>query len=129
MPAFGGTQQEAWLFIRELIRRHRGEVRELRGCWEPLDGPVPQEMMNPQFDGSFIRPRFAIHRGRLASGSWYGSSPRSGTIEIRIARVFGLADLFAALGESFTAAELYTYYNTCRIIAKRQKRGQQAWLW
>ena len=49
-------------------------------------------------------------QGKLAAGSW----GKTGELEIRVARVFGIADLFLALGESFAAAELYyEYYKTC----------------
>ena len=49
-------------------------------------------------------------QGKLAAGSW----GKTGELEIRVARVFGIADLFLALGESFVAAELhYEYYKTC----------------
>ena len=82
-------------------------------------------MLNPQFNGSFIRVsgEMAMQRGKLAAGSW----GKTGELEIRVARVFGLADLFLALGEDFTAAGLYQYYQTCRFIATRRSRGQKAW--
>ena len=69
MPASGGAP--AWKFIRELCLRHRGEVRELRGSWEEFDGPLPREMLNPQFHGSFVRVSGEMAmQGRLAAGSW-----------------------------------------------------------
>ena len=124
MPATGGSTREAWSFIRELCLRHRGEVRELRGYWEEFDGPLSIEMLNPQFNGSFIRVsgELAMQR-QLAAGSW----GRRGELEIRVARVFGLADLFAAFGASYTAKELYEYYESRRVIAARRPRGQRAW--
>ena len=124
MPAIGGTQQEAWNFIRELCMRHRGEVQELRGHWEEFDG-VPIEMLNSLASGSFIRVSGEMAmQGKLAAGSW----GKTGESEIRVARVFGLADLFLALGASFTAAELYEYYKMCRVvIVVRWFRGQRAW--
>ena len=72
MPATGGSTQEAWEFIKELCMRNRGEVRELRGHWEECDGPLPIEMLNPQFNGSFIRVsgEMAMQGGKLAAGSW-----------------------------------------------------------
>ena len=124
MPATGGSTQEAWEFIKELCMRNRGEVRELRDHWEEFDGPLPIEMLNPQFNGSFIRVSGEMAmQGKLAAGSW----GKTGELEIRVARVFGIADLFLALGEDFTAAELYQYYQTCRVIATRRSRGQKAW--
>ena len=102
MPATGGAQDawhaswHRWKFIRDLCLRHRGEVRELRGQWEEFDGPLPREMLNPQFNGSFVRVSGEMAmQGRLAAGSW----GRRGELEIRKARVFGLADLFLAFGE------------------------------
>ena len=123
MPATGGAQ-EAWKFIRDLCLRHRGEVRELRGQWEEFDGPLPREMLNTQFNGSFVRVSGEMAmQGKLAAGSW----GKRGELEIRQARVFGLADLFLAFGESYTAVVLYKYYTTCRVIAMRRSRGQRAW--
>ena len=125
MPATGGDE-DAWQFIRDLVLRHRGEIRELRGFWEVFDDPLPREMLNPQFNGSFVRVSGEMAmQGWLAAGSW---SPR-GELEVRKARVFGLADLFFAFGESYTAAELYEFYTTCRVIARRRTRGQRAWQW
>ena len=62
MPTIGGTQQEAWNFIRELCMRHRGEVQELRGHWEEFDG-VPIEMLNSLASGSFIRESWPLAAG------------------------------------------------------------------
>ena len=124
MPATGGAQEEAWKLIKDLCLRHRGEVRELSGNWQEFDGPVPREVLNPQFNGSFVRVSGALATtGQLAAGIW----PRRGELEIRHARVFSLADLFVAFGEWFTAAELYAFYVSCRVIAMRRQRGQRAW--
>ena len=124
MPAAGGAQ-EAWHFIRDLCKRHRGEVRELRGVWAEFDGPLPREMLNTEFNGSFVRVSGEMAmRGRLAAGS---RARIRGELEVRQARVFGIADLFWAFGESFSAAELYGYYTTCRVVAMRRERGQRAW--
>ena len=125
-PATGGAEgaEEAWGFIRDLCLRHRGEVRELRGRWAEFDGPLPREMLNPQFNGSFVRVsgQMAL-QGRLAAGS-QGSR---GELEVRKARVFGLADLFYEFGERYTARELYEFWMTCRVIAQRRSRGMKAW--
>ena len=126
VPATGGAEgaEDAWGFIRDLCLRHRGEVRELRGRWAEYDGPLPREMLNPQFKGSFVRVsgQMAL-QGRLAAGS----QGRRGELEVRKARVFGLADLFYEFGERYTARELYEFWMTCRVIATRRSRGQQAW--
>ena len=123
MPATGGTQQEAWNFIRELCMRHRGEVQELRGHWEEFDG-VPIEMLNSLASGSFIRVSGEMAmQGKLAAGSW----GKTGELEIRVARVFGIADLFLEFGDSYTAAELYEFCTKCRVIAMRRSRGQRGW--
>ena len=122
-PAVGGTRLDVYSYLRELCRRHHGEVRELRGYWEQFDGPVTKEMLHPQFNGSFLRLNGAmVVPGQLAPGSCNDE----GEMEVRVANVFGLADLFFAFGEHFTAAELYHYYKKCRIIAFRKDRGSRA---
>ena len=81
-------------------------------------------MLHPQFNGSFLRLNGVIVvPGQLAPGSWN----LEGEMELRVANVFGLADLFVAFGDHFTAAELYQYYKTCRVIALRKERGSRAW--
>ena len=83
-------------------------------------------MLNPQFNGSFVRVSGQMAmQGRLAAGS-QGSR---GELEVRKARVFGLADLFYEFGERYTARELYEFWTTCRVIARRRSRGQRAWQW
>ena len=115
MPAIGGSQK-AWRFIRDLCLRHRGEVRELRGRWEEDDGALPREMSSPQFNGQFVRVSGEMTtRGRLAAGS----QGRRGELEVRVARVFGLADLFLTFGDSYIAAELYEYYQSCSAGSSR----------
>ena len=80
-------------------------------------------MLNPQFNGSFIRVSGELAMQRQLAA---GSLGRRGELEIRVARVFGLADLFAAFGASYTAKELYEYYESRRVIAARRSRGQRA---
>ena len=78
VPATGGPR-EAWEFIRDLCLRHRGEVRELRGVWAEFDGPLPREMLNTEFNGSFVRVsgEMAMRRGEgwpLAAGRGSGEN-------------------------------------------------------
>ena len=81
-------------------------------------------MMNPQFQGSFIRVAGQIAMvGALATGS----TTSTGEVEVRSAKVYSLADLFYKFGAVYTAAELYSYYTSCRVIAVRRVRGQVAW--
>ena len=83
-------------------------------------------MLNPQFNGSFVRVsgQMALQGGLAA-----GSQGSKGELEVRKARVFGLADLFYEFGERYTARELYEFWTTCRVIARRRSRGQRAWQW
>ena len=117
-PASGGDAlsglDHSGKLIRDFCLRHRGEVREVQGSgyWKAFDGQLPRQVYNPQFDGNFIRG------GTLAYGS-------SSSTEIRCATVFSLADLFFEFGEKYTAAELYEYYLSCRVIATRRTRGQR----
>ena len=61
------------------------------GVWHPWEGPLPHEMLNPQFQGSFIRVagQMAV-AGALATGS----TTSTGEVEVRSAKVYGPADLF-----------------------------------
>ena len=43
------------------------------------------------------------------------------------ATVFSLADLSFEFGEKYTAAELYEYFVSCRVIAKRRERKQRGY--
>ena len=123
---------DAWTFIRDLCQRHRGEVREVQGsgAWNPWEGPLPHEVMNPQFSGSFIRVSGQMAMaGALAGALATGSTTSTGEAEVRLAKVYGLADLFYKFGAKYTAAELYSYYTSCKVIAKKRVRRQQAWTW
>ena len=86
---------------------------------------MPGAMLNPQFNGSFVRASGELlMQGRLAPGS---RARIRGELQVRQARVFGIADLFWEFGDTFSAAELYGYYTTCRVVAMRRERGQRAW--
>ena len=37
------TDKEKWVFVIDLIHRHRGEVREISGKWESVQAPFPEE--------------------------------------------------------------------------------------
>ena len=84
MPAIGGTQQEAWSFIRELCMRHRGEVQELRGHWEEFDG-VPIEMLNSLASGSFIRESWPLAAGERQENQ---KSALRGCLALRISPAY-----------------------------------------
>ena len=96
------------------------------GAWNPWEGPLPHEVMNPQFSGSFIRVSGQMAMaGALATGS----TTSTGEVEVRSAKVYGLADLFYKLGAVYTAAELYSYYTSCKVIAVKRVRAQRPWTW
>ena len=132
MPASGGDELDnARKFIRDLCLRHRGEVREVQGSgyWKPWVGALPHSVFNPQFAGSFIRLSGNALGSALASGSSSSSSSSrfGGEVDIRMATVFSLEDLFFQFGENYTAAELYKYFMSCRVIATRKVRRQRAY--
>ena len=125
-PAWDSTDADADAarFIKELCNRHRGEVREVWGEWSEYDDPLPAQFLNTQFEGSMVRVS-----GRLAmpGNLVAGCRGRRGELQIRHAKVFALADLFLEFGDRFTAAELYEYYQSCRVVATRRTRSQQGY--
>ena len=138
---------DKWVYIKDLVTRHRGELRENGGSWVRQKTPFPQ-------DECYFHPQFNLRdkSGGLGPLPPSDNPPwepglvntvlRKGPPEKedrsyhlrcakmdRCAKVFGLMDLFSAWGHEYTAKELYAYYLSCRIFAhKRQnqnKRGRQ----
>ena len=83
--------------IKELVQRHRGEVRELSSTarWSPRRGKLPATARHQQLEGLLTQKQ---------PGDKY---------HMRVAKVFSLMDLFSAHGSKFSAAELYEVYKSC----------------
>ena len=103
--------------IQDLVSRHRGEVRELSGSgyWFPWEGKEPARATHQQLK-DLIMWKEVLASGGAASGGT--TRP-----QVRVAKVFGLMDLFVALGHGFTAEKLYEVYLSCPLIARRRLRG------
>ena len=136
---------DKWVYIKDLVTRHRGELRENGGSWVRQKTPFPQDecYFHPQFN--LRTPCLKDKFGGLASGIHSDNPLERGLVNtvlrkgppekedrcyyLRCAKVFGLMDLFSAWGHEYTAKELYAYYLSCHIFAhKRQnqnKRGRQ----
>ena len=56
------------------------------------------------------------------TGQW--ADPQSHWL--RVAKVFGLADLFYALGDTFIAKQLYMYYTSTQVIVYKRPHGSSA---
>ena len=97
--------------IKDLVHRHRGEVREVTGSghWCPYTGKAPATAHHPQLKDLILQQRAP------ASGG-------STELHVRVARVFGRTDLFVAHGHAFTANQLYNVYLSCPVIAQRRQR-------
>ena len=113
-PRALATGSSATISIRELVNRHRGEVRELSGTgyWIPWEGKEPAIAHHPQLRGLIIRQQAP------ASGGSTG-------LYMREAKVFSLMDLFHAHGHAFTARELYDVYLSCPFLARRRLRQRK----
>ena len=101
---------------------HRGELREWRGFWEAVDAPLPEKHDKPgKWHDQFFPPheRWAISTvlSKPASG---GKPGDTGGHSVRVAIVFGLADLFFDYGQAHSAAELYRFYTQLRVFAYRR---------
>ena len=157
-------QQNPSEVLKHLLKKHEGELVELRGWWARGDEEFPpDELFDPQFasndkdhrlcrvldkGASMKRSKYSAdyHRGKgkpavgglgkgpavvggkgkfvmqqLATGEPFHSNVLrlypDGTWRVRRGTCTGLAHLFAALGEHWTAAQLYDYYNLCRVLA------------
>ena len=109
-----GSDEASLKAIKGLINKHRGELREWKGRWELQRGPLPRQEEEPGLWQEQFMPPHAAEEGAVST------ILRQHTEEkhfLRVAIVFGLAELFHDLGEDYTAAELYTLYSSSRIFA------------
>ena len=143
-------------FIKDLCQRHRGEVREIKGEWVEIDSPFPESASGGDhfFHGQFciqvesMRALTPFIKGGKAIGKaakgmqqkggdqWRKElantfiQPASGGHPtkhiLRQARVFALPELFAQLGDVYTAETLYEYYLAARIIVHKRMHGRSA---
>ena len=130
-PATGG--REDLHTIKCLLNLHRGELREWFGMWEVQKGPMPtQHMALGMWQAQFFPP----HADEVAAGALSIVLHHRGKTShcVRVATVFGLADLFCDLGQEYTAAELYDLYLDLRIFANvrsntrpRSREGLGSW--
>ena len=110
--------------IKCLLNLHRGELREWYGCWSEVDAPLPDKHDQPGMWHDLFFPPHAADPGAIstvlstpASG---GSPGDTGGHSVRVAIVFGLADLFFDYGQTRSPAELYQYYIQLRVFAHRR---------
>ena len=137
-PASGGVES-CLKTIKSLLNLHRGELREWEGHWEPVypvDAVLPEGVYHDQFypphgyeeyagaistvlskrtsPASGGKPAYKP-AGKPASGGEWG-----GGHSVRVAIVFGLADLFYDYGEAASAGVLYNLYTELRVFAHRR---------
>ena len=132
-PATGGVEA-ALKTIKCLLNLHRGELREWHGWWEAVDAPHDKPgMWHDQFFPPHAADPGAISTvlSKPASG---GKPGDTGGYSVRVAIVFGLADLFFDHGQAHSAAELYQLYNQLRVFASRRantrpKSRMAHWHW
>ena len=135
--------------MKDLILRHRGEVREISGAWVLVDAPFPTEerFHHAQFAhndaGRKALTTFTGKRGRMGGkqggkggdGHWRQEEEEedswSNTMVmtswcnrnnhyVRDAKCFGLAELFFEFGDKYTAKALYRYYLSTTILAHKR---------
>ena len=131
--------------MKDLVQRHRGELREISGEWQWQWTPFPEdrpEFFHHQFSYTKSIP-FSGKGGKQKASQGKGGKVAAGTSAtqpdnsvvmrdwadpqshwLRVAKVFGLADLFCALGDTFTAKLLYMYYTSTRIIVYKRPHGR-----
>ena len=116
-PATGGVKA-ALKTIKCLLNLHRGELREWHGWWEAVDAPLPEKHDKPGMWHDQFFPPHAADPGAIstvlskpASG---GKPGNTGGHSVRVAIVFGLADLFFDYGHEHSAAVLYQFYTQLR---------------
>ena len=100
-PASGGASDR--MSIKDAVARHRGEVRELPGGYWDSCEEEPATTNHPQLEGLI---------SRQASGSLQ--------IQVRVARVCSLMDIFSKFGDKFSAKELYDAYLSFPLIVRRR---------
>ena len=107
-----------------MLSVHRGELREWHGWWEAVDAPLPgihdkPGMWHDQFFPPPVEDPGAMTTvfRKPASG---GKPGDTGGHSVRVAIVFGLADLFYDYGEAASAGVLYNLYTELRVFAHRR---------
>ena len=123
-PATGGVEA-ALKTIKCLLNLHRGELREWHGWWEAVDAPLPEKHDKPgMWHHQFFPPLESGAIPTVLSKPASGGKPGdTGGHSVRVAIVFGLADLFFDYGQAHSAAELYRLYNELRIFAHRRAKS------
>lgn len=149
-PATGGDSD--FKTVKELLNAHRGELREWHGRWMKQQGPPPSQgeqagLWQQQFfpphasEANCVSTVVSAPRSfRLAAGNQGLAAGKQGLAAgkqealaqvehhyVRVAVVFGLADLFYDLGSRFSAAALYQQFQRGRIFARPRERTIQAW--
>ena len=111
--------------IKDAVARHRGEVRELPGgYWASCEEePEPAARNHPQLKGLISR-----RASDNASGCFsQASGCRAGWIQVKVARVCSLMDIFSEFGDKFSAKELYDTYLSFPLIARRRMWPKSQW--
>ena len=107
MLATGGRYSDSDMkTIKSLLNLHRGELREWDGVWELRHGPLPTRASTPTlWQKQFLPPH--SHDGAvptvLSSPATGGGGGNTEEYFMRVASVFGIADLFYDIGEQHTA--------------------------
>ena len=114
VPATGGV--EDLKTIKSLLNAHRGELREWHGWWQAVDAPLPEKHDKPGLWQDQFFPPHAADPGAVSTVLSKPASGGSGHL-LRMAIVFGLADLFFDYGMAHSCAELYRVYRQLRIFA------------
>ena len=143
-PLAAVSDEDAWTFMKDLVQRHRGELREISGEWQWQSTPFHEVLCFSIISSPLLTPILSVARGGKQKGSQgKGGKVAAGTSAtqpdnsvvmrdwanpnchwLRVAKVFGLADLFCALGDTFTAKLLYMYYTSTRIIVYKRPHGR-----
>ena len=154
-PLAAWPMADKWLYVKDLVQRHRGEVREISGEWVEVPQAFPEEdrFHHPQFClTDALSKALTPFTGKPGKGGGKGKKSEkkgkeddhgswreewSNTIVMadqetdakhwrRDARCFGLAELFQRFGDRYNAKQLYRYYTANRILVHKRHRGKSA---
>ena len=133
VPATGGVEA-ALKTMKCLLNLHRGELREWHGWWEAVDAPLPEKHDKPGMWHDQFFPPHAADPGAISTVLCDMPASGGNGHSVRVAIVFGLADLFFDHGQAHSAAELYHLYNQLRVFASRRantrpKSRMAHWHW
>ena len=159
---------QKWKYVKDVLHRHRGEVREIWGYWQLVHEPIPEgeTFHHAQFsltdrgskeltggkgdDGLWRQGKNQEKGGKGDDGRWrQGKNQEKGnddgrwrqewsnTIVFhhedddakhwrRVARCYGLPELFHVFGERYMAKQLYRYYLAARILIHKRVHGKSA---